>query len=127
MRHALVRFLVNALALAAAVWLVPGLHYRGTPVGFLVVAAVFGLVNALLRPILVILTCPLIVVTLGLFTLVINAILLLATGALSRHWELGFAVDGFLPAFAGGLIIGLSGAVLALVLREPKAQGRRDD
>ena len=119
MRAHVIRFVINALALAGAVWVVPGLHYGGTPAGFVVLAVVFGLVNMVLRPLLTILTCPLVVLTLGLFMLVINAILLLATGAAARHLGLGFRVDGFWPALLGGVIIGLASTILAVVIKEP--------
>jgi putative membrane protein len=118
MRAHLIRFVVNALALAAAVWVLPGLHYTGTPLGFLVLAAVFGLINMVLRPLLTILTCPLVVVTLGLFMLVINAVLLLATGAAARHLGLGFSVDGFWWALLGGIIIGLTSTALAVAIKD---------
>ena len=118
MRTHLIRFFINALALCAAVWLVPGLRYTGTPAGFLLLAVVFGLVNMFLRPLLMILTCPLVVITLGLFVLVINAVLLLATGAVSRHLGLGFTVDGFWAALLGGIIIGLASTLLAVVIKE---------
>src|SRR5690348_2754266 len=94
MRAHLIRFVINALALCLAVWLVPGLAYTGTPVGFLVLAAVFGLVNAILRP------------------------LLMATGAVSRHLGLGFTVSGFWAALLGGIIVGLASTVLALTIKE---------
>ncbi len=119
MRGHLIRFVINALALAAAVWLVPGLHYTGTPAGFVVLAVVFGVVNMVLRPLLTILACPLVVLTLGLFMLVINAVLLLATGAAARHLGLGFRVDGFWAALLGGVIIGLASTVLAIAIKEP--------
>ena len=118
MRSFVVRFAANAVALAAAVWLVRGLRYEGGATGFLLVAALFGLVNALLRPLLTILTCPLIVLTLGLFTLVINAVLLLVTGWLSGRWGLGFTVAGFWPALAGGVIVTLISTIVALLLRD---------
>ena len=118
MRSHLLRFIINALALCLAVWLVPGLEYTGTPAGFLILAAVFGVVNAILRPLLMILTCPLVVITLGLFTLVINAILLMATGALSHHLGLGFSVSGFWAALLGGIIVGLASTVLALTIKD---------
>jgi putative membrane protein len=77
---------------------------------------VFGIINSTLRPLLAILTCPLIVVTLGLFTLVINALMVLATGRLSESWNLGFTVSGFWPAFFGGLVVGMVSMVLSLGL-----------
>lgn len=118
MRNALLRFAINTVALYAAVWLVPGLRFEGSTGRFLLVGLVFGLVNSLLRPLLTILTCPLVVLTLGLFTLVINGLMLLATGWLSAHWGLGFHVDGFLPAFLGGIIVGITSTILALALKD---------
>ena len=84
------------------------------------VAAVFGLVNSLLRPLLTVLTCPLIVLTLGIFTLVINALMLMVTGWLSTRWALGFTVAGFWPAFWGGLIIGIVSLILSLLFNPKK-------
>src|SRR5512134_2827921 len=116
MAHLLIRLLINAAALLVAVWLIPGLEFTGGPARLIGVAAVFGVVNALVRPILTLLTCPLIVITLGLFTLVINALLLLLTAYLSEAWNLGFRVGGFLPAFLGGIVIGLVSTVLTLTV-----------
>lgn len=120
MRNLVIRLTVNTLALYAAVWLLPGLRYEGSEARFLLVGLLFGVVNSLLRPLLTILTCPLVVATLGLFTLVINALLILATGWLSERWGFGFSVDGFLPAFLGGIIVGITSTILALFLREQK-------
>jgi putative membrane protein len=117
MNRLLLRFLVNALALYLAVWLVPGLHYQGSAGRFLLVAVVFGLVNSLLRPLLTILTCPLVIATLGIFTLVINAVLLLTTGWLSQRWGLGLAVNGFWAAFAGGIVVSIASIMLSLGMR----------
>lgn len=114
----LARFAANTLALYAAVWLVPGLRFEGSVGRFLLVGLVFGLVNTLLRPLLTILTCPLVVLTLGMFTLVINALMLLATGWLSARWGLGFSVDGFVAALLGGIIVGITSTLLALFLRD---------
>ena len=112
MTQVILRLLVTALALWVAVEVVPGIQFTGTPVALLGVALVFGAVNAVLKPILTILTCPLILFTLGFFTLVLNAILLMATASLSQSLGLGFVVDGFWPAFWGGLLIGLASTVL---------------
>ncbi len=112
----LVRLLVNATALFVAAWLVPGIRHDGSLLNLLVVALLFGLVNSVLRPLLKLLTCPLILLTLGLFILVINALMLMTTGWLSGQFGLGFHVDGFWAAFLGGLIIGLVSLVLSVVI-----------
>jgi putative membrane protein len=116
MRSLLLHWLLNAGALWAAAAIVPGLEFNGGVGRLLLVAAVFGIVNSTLRPLLTILTCPLIVLTLGLFTLVINALMLLVTGWLSESWNLGFTVTGFWAAFWGGLAVGLVSMILALLL-----------
>ena len=82
----------------------------------LLLAAVFGIVNSTFRPLLTILTCPLIVLTLGLFTLVINGLMLWVTGWLSESWNLGLTVSGFWAAFFGGLVVGLVSTLLTLAL-----------
>ncbi|MFL5534938.1 MAG: phage holin family protein [Gemmatimonadales bacterium] len=121
-RSLLLHWILNAAALWIAAAIVPGLDFTGGPGRLLLVAAVFGVINSTLRPLLTILTCPLIVVTLGLFTLVINALMLLATGRLSESWNLGFTVSGFWPAFFGGLVVGLVSVVLSLGLgNKPKS------
>ena len=116
MRSLILHWVLNAAALWAAAAIVPGLEFNGGPGRLLLVAAVFGIVNSTLRPLLTILTCPLIVITLGLFTLVINALMVLITGWLSESWNLGFTVMGFWPAFWGGLVVGLVSMVLSLLL-----------
>lgn len=116
MQSLLLHWVLNAAALWAAASIVPGLEFTGGPGRLLLVSAIFGTVNSTLRPLLTILTCPLIVLTLGLFTLVINGLMLLVTGWLSESWGLGFAVTGFQAAFWGGLVIGLVSMLLALIL-----------
>jgi putative membrane protein len=112
----LLHWILNAAALWVAAAVIPGLDFSGGPGRLLLVAAVFGIVNSTLRPVLTVLTCPLIVVTLGLFTLVINGIMLLVTGWLSESWNLGFTVSGFWAAFFGGLVVGMVSMVLSLGL-----------
>jgi putative membrane protein len=115
-RSLILHWVLNAAALWAAAAIVPGLEFNGGAGRLLLVAAVFGIVNSVLRPLLTVLTCPLIVITLGLFTLVINALMLLVTGWLSESWNLGFTVTGFWAAFWGGLVVGLMSMVLSLLL-----------
>jgi putative membrane protein len=119
----LIRLLITALALYVAIELVPGLHWTGEPIALLGVALVFGVVNAFLKPLLTILTCPLVVVTLGLFMLVVNAVLLLITARLSQALGLGFTIDGFWPAFWGGLLIGLASTVLTAMTGAERRRG----
>ena len=122
MRSLLIRWLINTLALYLAVQVVPGVDYHGGATGLLVVAAIFGLVNATLRPLLTFLTCPLVLVTLGLFLFVINAMMLRLTGWLSARFDLGFVVAGFWPAFWAGLLISLVSLFLSLMVGEKEAR-----
>ena len=121
MRSLFLHWILNAAALWVAAAIIPGLDFTGGPGRLLLVAAVFGIVNSILRPLLTVLTCPLIVLTLGFFTLVINAVMLMVTGWLSQSWNLGFTVSGFWAAFFGGLVVGLVSMVLSLGLRGKKS------
>lgn len=114
----LIRLLITAAALWVAVQLIDGIDYTGPLLHLLAVALVFGVVNAFVRPVLVMLTCPLIALTLGLFVLVLNALMLLLTSALATALGLQFRVDGFLPAVIGGLVIGITSAVLNLFVAD---------
>lgn len=114
----LIRVLINAVALWAATALVPGIRSEGGWLTLLLVALVFGVLNAFIRPILKLLTCPLIILTLGLFTLVLNAAMLWITGALSQALGLGFYVDGFGPALVGGVIISIVSIVLSILVKD---------
>lgn len=122
MRSLIIRWLINTLALYVAVRVVPGVAYSGGPAGLIIVAALFGLVNATLRPILAMLTCPLVLVTLGLFLFVINAMMLLFTGWLSRQFDLGFQVNGFWPAFWAGLLVSLVSLFLSIMVGEKEVR-----
>ncbi len=122
MRSVLMHWLFNAAALWVAAYFLTGLDFDGTIAQLLMVAAVFGIVNSLLRPLLTVLTCPLIVLTLGIFTLVINALMLLVTGWLSTRWGLGFTVMGFWPAFWGGLVVGLVSLLLSLMFGPSRSE-----
>jgi putative membrane protein len=114
----LLRILINAAALWVATQIVPGVTHTGPWFSLLLVALVFGLLNALVRPILKLLTCPLILLTLGLFTFVINAIVLWLTSAISESLGIGFHVAGFVPAFLGALVVTVVSVLLSVVLRD---------
>lgn len=112
----LVRLVITAVALWAAVAIVPGIEHGGPWINLLGVALVFGIVNAVIRPLLLMLTCPLVLLTLGLFVFILNALMLWLTGALSATLGLGFTVDGFLPALIGGLVVGIASTVLNMLV-----------
>ncbi|HUF64783.1 MAG TPA: phage holin family protein [Gemmatimonadaceae bacterium] len=110
------RLLINAAALWVAVQLVPGVTFTGRPLHLVAVALVFGLVNAIIRPLLLLLSVPLLVVTLGLFMLVLNGFLLWITSALSGALGLGFQVHGILAAILGALVVTIVSLVLTIFL-----------
>ena len=118
----LIRWVVTALAVAAAVAFVPGINVDGGSaiVTVIVVAAVLGFVNAIIRPVLKFLSCGLIIATLGLFTLVINAATLMIAGSWSNSlFHTGFTIDGFWPAFWGAVIISIVSFLLSVFVPEP--------
>jgi putative membrane protein len=117
--------LVNALALAAAAWIMGGITVSadttgGRVVTLVVVAVVFGLVNAIVRPIVKLLSLPLILLTLGLMIFVVNALMLMLTSWVSGKLDLGFHVDGFWTALGGAFIITVATWLLELVLRDDR-------
>ena len=124
--HILVRLIVNAVALLVTAWLVPGIHLaaagphptRHDWLVLLVVALIFAVLNTLIRPILVLLSLPLTILTLGLFIFVINAFMLLLTSWIAEGMGVGFRVAGFFPALVGALIISVVSFVLTRVLRK---------
>ncbi|MBA2303222.1 MAG: phage holin family protein [Acidobacteria bacterium] len=122
------RLLINAAALWAAIRLVPGISFEGDWRLLLVVALVFGILNAVIRPILFVLTFPFLVLTLGLFTFVLNAVMLWLTSAASDLFGLRFHVDGFGAAFVGALIVTVISFALSLLVgprRERQYRVRR--
>ncbi len=110
MRRFLQSWLINTLAVLVAVYVVPGIRFKDnslwTP---FVTSLVFGILNAFIRPILMLLALPLLIVTLGLFTLVINALLLSFVSVLLGRY---FVVDNFRAAFLGALVISIVSLVL---------------
>jgi putative membrane protein len=113
---------VNALALGVAVWLFDGITLTGDSdtnrlLQLLVVGAIFGLITAFVRPIVNLISLPLIVLTLGLMLLVVNALMLLLTSAISGGLDLGFHVDGFWTALWGSIVISLASIILESIFR----------
>ena len=122
------RLLINAAALWAAVQVVSGISFTGDWRLLFVVAIVFGTLNVLVRPILKLLTLPFLILTLGLFTFVLNAFMLWLTGAVSDRLGLGFRVAGFEAAFLGALVVSIvSFGLSLLVRRSTRGEGRGED
>ena len=115
----LTRLLVNAAALWVATVIVPGVTRTGGWVPFLVVALIFGIVNSTIRPAAKLFTFPLILLTIGLFALVVNGLMLWLTSGLSTMFRLGFHVSGFWAAFFGALVVSIVSTILSLFVREP--------
>ncbi|MFF0184672.1 phage holin family protein [Streptomyces sp. NPDC005244] len=123
MKNFVVKTIANAGALAVAVWLLDKITLTGDSTGkkiatLLLVALVFGLVNFLVKPVVKVLTFPLFILTLGLITLVVNALMLLLTSWLADKLDLSFHVEGFWTAVLGGLIISVVSWALNVVLPE---------
>jgi len=118
----IIRLLINAAALWVATRLAPGISFDGDWRLLFLVALVFGVLNVSVRPVLMLLTLPFLIVTLGLFTFVLNALMLWLTGAISDALGLGFRVEGFGAAFLGALVVTVVSFVLSLFV----ASGSRD-
>jgi putative membrane protein len=116
----IIQLLINAGALYVAVLLVPGIDFAFESEGawwkFLLLAFIFGLVNTFVRPLLRVLSFPITMVTMGLFLIVINALMLLLTDAISDQLNLGLVVDDFLAALLGAIVISVVGFVLSMVV-----------
>ena len=121
----LFRLVVNVLALGLAVWLFDGITLTGDDdtdrfLKLLVVGVIFGLVTSFIRPIVNIVSIPLIVLTLGLMLLVVNALMLMLTSWIAGKLDLGFDVDGFWVALGGSIVISLASAILEALLPKPQ-------
>ena len=112
----LVRLLVNAAALWVATRLVNGVSYTGGWLPFFGVALLFGFINAFIRPVAKLFTFPLIILTLGIFSFVVNGLMLWLTGRLSSTLGLGFQVAGFWPAFWGALVVSIVSTLLSMLV-----------
>jgi len=124
-RRILLRWLINALAIYVASKVVPGIRVEDEW-AIVAVALILGLVNAFIRPLLKFFTCPLIILTLGLFLFVINAAMLGLTAWVAGQLGIGFGVAGFGAAFWGALVISLVSLALTLLIRgEEKERPRR--
>jgi putative membrane protein len=118
----IIRWLVTAIALVVAVLIVPGITIDSNAwVAVAVMALVLGLVNAIVRPVLQLLSCGLIVATLGIFLLVINALTLWLSSVIAQEWfGVGFIVNGFWPAFWGALVVSVVSFLLNVFVPDVK-------
>jgi putative membrane protein len=115
-----IRIVVIMVSLWVATALIDGIDLGGGTTGerlgtLLAVSIIFGVVNAVLKPLIKIIGCPLYLLTLGLIGLVVNALLFMLTGWLAEQFDLPFRVDGFWPAFWGAIIVALTGWVLNVI------------
>ncbi|MEV5122915.1 phage holin family protein [Streptomyces decoyicus] len=121
MKHFLVKTIANAAALAVAIWLLKDITLTGENTGrkiltLVLVALIFGLVNFLVKPVVKLLSFPLFILTLGLITLVVNALMLLLTSWLAGQADLAFHVGGFWTALLGGVIISIVAWAMHVIL-----------
>ncbi|MEK2474643.1 MULTISPECIES: phage holin family protein [Streptomyces] len=121
MKHFVVKTLANAAALAVAIWLLKGITLTGENTGrkvftLVLVALIFGLVNFLVKPVVKVLSFPLFILTLGLITLVVNALMLLLTSWVAGKADLAFHVDGFWTALLGGVIVSIASWAMHVIL-----------
>ena len=115
----ILRLGINAVAVFAAIYFLNGHGIQAETTGWMYyigLGLIFGLVNAILRPLLVTLSCPLIILTLGLGTLLINTLLFYLSGLIGQYFGVGFTVDGFVPAFLGSLIVSVVSLILSALL-----------
>lgn len=118
----ILRWLITAVSLYVAVLIVPGISVEGNAwVAFTIMALVLGLVNALIRPILKMLSCGVIILTLGLFVFVINAGTFMLASWIAQNWlSIGFYVSGFPAALLGSIVVSVVSVVLSSILIDDK-------
>lgn len=114
--NVILRLLVNAAALWAAAALIQGIGYTGEWPGMVGLALIFGIVNTYIKPVLNFLSFPVQVLTVGLFSIVINAFLLMLTGWLASLFGIPFTVDGFIPALFGAIVVSIVSGLLNIML-----------
>jgi putative membrane protein len=119
MKGLAMRWLLNAVALLVTAWLVPGMEIKGF-LAALVAALVLGIVNAVIRPVILFFTLPLTILTLGLFTLVINAFMLLIVKSVVT----GFMVSGFWAAFFGSIVLTIASGLLSAIILDHSGKRR---
>ena len=113
------RWIITSIALLAAVTFVPGIEVDGNAyVAVIITALILGFLNAILRPILVFLSCGFVVLTLGLFLFIVNALVLWASANVAQMFGVGFYVDGFVPALLGSIVVSIVSFILSIFLND---------
>ena len=127
MSNLILRLVINAVALLAAAYIVPGIGVTNNVASLALVALIFGVVNALIRPIVKALTCPVYVLTLGLFAFIVNALLLLLVASIADQYVgegalniAGTGIDRFVTALMGSVIISVVSTILSLFVKDGK-------
>jgi putative membrane protein len=128
LRSVVLKWLITSLAIFAAIYLVPGIHFTGPGWQLGIIAAIFSMVNLLIRPILMLITCPMIILTLGLFSVAINALMLILTANVAVYLGIEYSIDSFTTAFIGALVISFTSLVLNMLAGEGnvRVEVRRD-
>lgn len=123
----LIRWAITSLALFVAAWLIPGIYVESDGwVVYAMMAVILGLVNAIVRPVLKLLTCPLILLTLGLFTLVINGLTFWLASVIAVRWfHVGFYIRDFWSALLGAIVVSIVTVILSALLNEDRDKRRR--
>ena len=113
MENLILRIMINALSIAAAVKFIDGITFTGEWWKMIIIGGVFGIVNAFIKPVVTFFTFPLIIITLGFFTLIVNTLMLFITAELSEPFSLGLQMTGFGAAFKGALIVSIVSMLLS--------------
>jgi putative membrane protein len=119
------RIVVTAISLWVATRLVSGITFQGNWIGLAGVALVFGVLNSFVRPVLTFLAFPLLILTLGLFTFVLNAVMMLLTSALASKFGIDFHVAGFRAAFWGAIVVSIVSFLLSMFLPDEEREVAR--
>ncbi len=122
MAYLILRIMINSLSIAAAVKFVNGITFTGEWWKMIIIGAIFGVVNSFIKPFITIFTLPLILLTLGLFTLVVNTLMLLLTAKLSAPLSLGLTISSFWSAFWGAVIVSIVSMILSWLTGIKKMQ-----
>ncbi len=118
LRRYILQWLITSLAIFAAFSLVPGITFTGNGYEIGIIAMIYSVINLLIRPVLTLITCPMIILTLGMFTVIINGVLLLITADLAKYFGIDFQIETFFTALIGAVVISLTTFVLNLLSGE---------